>query len=100
MNTAMAIVQGTIKDDGTVELKEKISLPPGPVEVTVVPLPELPKDDPFWESMRAIWAGQKARGHVPRTKEEIDADIGALRGEWEQQQRAIERLQKQCWQEQ
>ena len=33
--------------------------------------------------MEAIWAGQKARGHVPRSAEEVEAERRALRDEFE-----------------
>ena len=55
-----------LKPDGTLELDERPNLPAGRVQVIMVPLPELPKDDPFWQRMEAMWAAQKARGHVPR----------------------------------
>jgi hypothetical protein len=48
-------------------------------------LPQLPKDDPFWQMMEGIWAAQKARGHVPRTKAEIDAEVRVLRDEAEEE---------------
>ncbi|HQU43491.1 MAG: hypothetical protein B7Z73_10245, partial [Planctomycetia bacterium 21-64-5] len=46
--------------------------------------------------MQAIWDGQKARGHVPRTKEQIDAELNALRDEAEEEMRQVERLQEEC----
>lgn len=41
--------------------------------------------DAFLELMEGIWAAQKARGHVPRTKEEIDAQIQKGRDESEEE---------------
>ena len=38
MNLDTAIVQGTLKDDGTLELDEKPPLAPGRVQVTILPL--------------------------------------------------------------
>ena len=75
------VVEGTLKSDGSLELDAKLTLPPGRVQLVVQPLPELPQDDPFWQMMQGIWAAQKARGHVPRSKEEIDAEINAMREE-------------------
>jgi hypothetical protein len=46
--------------------------------------------------MQRIWADQKARGHVPRTKEEIDAEIIQLRAEAEEELQAAERLHEDC----
>ncbi|HEY7154129.1 MAG TPA: hypothetical protein VH575_09255 [Gemmataceae bacterium] len=91
--TNAVVIQGIVNPDGTLELEEKITLPAGRVQVTVTPLVELPKDDPFWQMMRSIWAGQKARGHVPRRTEEVEAERAALREEWEERMRKIEQIQ-------
>jgi hypothetical protein len=88
------VLQGVVKPDGTLELPEKITLPVGPVQVAVTPLPELPKDDPFWQMMQRIWDGQKARGHVPRPAEEVEAERRALREEWEERMQTIEHIQQ------
>jgi hypothetical protein len=88
------VVEGTLKPDGSLELDSKLDLPPGRVQLIVQPLPELPKDDPFWQMMDGIWAAQKARGHVPRTKEEIDAEIRVMREEAEEEMQEVERLQE------
>ena len=87
------IVQGTLKPDGTLELDERVNLAPGRVQVTMVPVPELPQNDPFWQRMQAIWADQKRRGHVARSVEEIEAERRLLREEWEERMRRIERIQ-------
>ena len=42
--------------------------------------------------MQKVWAAQDARGYVPRTREEVDAEINALRDEAEEEMQAIERL--------
>ncbi len=83
MNASHVILEGTLRPDGTLELDERLKLPAGRVQVIVQPLPQLPPDDPFWQRMQAIWAGQKARGHTPRSREQIDAEIRALRDEWD-----------------
>jgi hypothetical protein len=94
MGRVSTVVQGTLKPDGTLELDEKVNLPPGRVQVLVLqPVPTDPKD-PFWERMEAIWAAQKARGHVPRSAEEIEAERTAMREEWEQHQRALEQIHR------
>jgi hypothetical protein len=87
------VVTGVVRPDGTLELEGKVPLPAGRVQVTVQPLPELPADDPFWQRMQAIWNEQKARGHVPRSAEEVEAERAAVRDEWEERQQEIERLQ-------
>lgn len=62
--------------------------------VIVQSLPALPAGDPFWDMMQSIWAGQKARGHVPRSVEEVEAERREMREGWEERQQAIERLQE------
>jgi hypothetical protein len=48
--------------------------------------------------MEEIWAGQRARGHLPRSKAEIDAEIGSLRDEAEEEMLAVERIHAECQQ--
>lgn len=55
--------------------------------------PTRPADD-LMTRMKAVWAAQKARGHVPRTREEIDAEINAMRDEAEEEMQVIEQLQE------
>jgi hypothetical protein len=81
MSTSPVAVEATLKPDGTLQLDEKLTLPAGRVRIVVQPLPELPGDDPFWQMMKSIWAGQKARGQVPRTREEIDAELEEMDSE-------------------
>lgn len=92
MSTPIAVVAGTIKPDGTLELQEKVDLPAGKVQVTMVPLPELPQDDPFWQLMQGLWAGQKARGQVPRDAEDVQAERQAVRDEWDERMSRISRV--------
>jgi hypothetical protein len=46
--------------------------------------------------MESIWADQRASGRPPRTREEIDAEIEAMRNEAEEEMQAVERLQEDC----
>lgn len=91
-------VQGNVQADGTLVLDRRLELPAGPVRVTVQPVPASAGANlvRFQAMMEEIWAGQKARGHVPRTKEEIDADIQQLREEAEEELQAAERLHDEC----
>ncbi len=84
-------VGGTLKLDGTLELDRKPELAPGRVQVMLEPLPDLPSEDPFWQRMRTIWEGQKARGFVPRSVEEVEAERRQVREEWDERMRRIER---------
>ena len=82
METAY-IVTGTLTDDHTVTLDEALPLAQGKVRLSVEPLPvDPPAKRPHDEVIAEIWARQKARGHQPRTREEIDAYIQAERDSW------------------
>jgi hypothetical protein len=96
MSTPIAVVEGTIRPDGTLELLEKVNLPAGKVQVTLVPVPELSPADPFWRLMQGIWAGQKARGHVPRSAEDVEAERRAVRDEWDERMARISRIQQEA----
>jgi hypothetical protein len=96
MVTPVVELQGTLQADGTLVLDEKPNLPPGRVRVRVQPLLDYTQTD-IWQLLERIHAEQRARGFVPRTKEEIDADIAAARQEDEERMLEIERLQEECW---
>jgi hypothetical protein len=96
MDSPVVTVEGIVKPDGTVEIHEKVDLPAGKVQVTLVPLPESPEDDPFWKRMQVIWEGQKARGHVPRSVEEVVSERRALRQDMEDEIQEAIRLQEEC----
>lgn len=96
MNEMPVTIQGTIRPDGQLELDRPLPLPAGRVQVTVQPLPAPAEPDRFWKMMEGIWTDLQAGGHQPRTREEIDADIKALRDEAEEEMQAIERLHEEC----
>jgi hypothetical protein len=85
-----------VRADGSLELDDRVAMPEGRVLVTVRPVVQPASDDPFWQRMEQIWAGQRARGHVPRTKEQIDADLRELRDDAEVEMQATERLHEEC----
>ena len=89
-------LQGTIRADGSLELDDPVAMPEGRVLVTVRPVVQPESNDPFWPRMEQVWAGQRARGHVPRTKEQIDAELRELRDDAEDEMRATERLHDEC----
>jgi hypothetical protein len=93
MSVPTVTLEAVVKPDGTLELGERIALPPGRVQVTIVPIPELPANDPFWQRMQALWAAQRARGHVPRSAQEVEQERQAVRDEWEDRMRRIEQIQ-------
>ena len=96
MDLPEVVIEGTLKPDGTLELDQKPNLAPGRVRVTVLPLPAFPEDDPFWQRMRALWAGQTARGLVPRSAEEVEAERRQVREEWDQRMYRIEGVRAQA----
>src|ERR1700693_1115043 len=77
-------VQGTINPDGTLECVNPLPLPRGRVLGIAAALPEPDADDPIWKRMQAIWNDQKAHGHAPRDIEEVEAEGGAVRAEWDE----------------
>jgi hypothetical protein len=96
MSTGAVVIEGTLRPDGTLELNQKVDLPAGRVHVTIAPVANQPEPEQFWTMMKGIWAAQQARGHVARAREEIDADINALREEADEEMEAVERLQEEC----
>ena len=70
-------VTGVLTDDRHVTLDRAIPLTGGKVRVTVEPIPTKPMADlaAFENDLRER---QQARGHVPPTKDEIDAYLDAL----------------------
>jgi hypothetical protein len=96
MNAGTIVVEGTVQPDGTLEVTQKVDLPAGRVHVTVQPVVVPVQPDRFWKMMESIWTAQRASGRIPRTREEIDADLDALRNEAEDEMQAIESLQEEC----
>ncbi len=94
MSLTEVVVQGNLDAEGVVHLDETPNLPPG--RVTVVLRPEVPlsADDPFWQLLQEIWADQRARGHVPRRAEEVEAEREQVRQDWEQRMAEIDRIQE------
>jgi len=84
MATTVLEMLGTVRSDGTLDLDHKVPVPPGRVRVRVetVELPAPPAQGlvQFVQSLRQEMA---AAGHQFRTKEEINAEIDVMRGEWD-----------------
>jgi hypothetical protein len=81
MTITSIIVEATLQPDGvTLQLEEKLTLPPGRVTLTVQP--KVPKTGPtMLEVLDRIQGDQKRRGHRPMTEEEMAAEIAQLRSE-------------------
>jgi len=95
MSQTAVVVQGIVKADGTLELAEKLNVPAGRVQVVIQPLPDV-SSDTFLQRMETIWAGQLARGHVPRSVEEIEAERRAIREEMDEEIQQAIQLQEEC----
>jgi hypothetical protein len=91
MTTNAVEVQGTLREDGTLVLDDKPNLPAGRVKVTVQSIPDYTQTD-ICQFFERLWAEQRARGHVPRTREEIDAELEAARQEDEERMQELERI--------
>lgn len=83
MPSNTVITKGEIRPDGSLDIHEPLSLPPGEVEVAVTPIPSAVPGS-VWDRLDAIWQSQRARGHHPRSTGEIESEIESLRGEWDQ----------------
>lgn len=81
MQTAY-IVTGTLIDEHTVKLDEALPLAQTKVRLSVEPLVPAPKR-PHDEVVAEIWERQKARGHQPPTRAEVDAHLQAERESWD-----------------
>jgi hypothetical protein len=93
MTSNIVQVEATLRPDGTLVLDSRPDLPPGRVRVTLQGVEE---QADVIEVLRRIHAEQAARGHAPRTREQIDADIASMRQEDEDRLRQIERLHEEC----
>lgn len=89
-------VFGTLQADGTLVLDEKPNLPAGRVRVVLQTLCGPPSGTDAWAALQAIWAERQRLGLQPRTAEEIDAALSAMRDEWESHQRALEQIQEEA----
>jgi hypothetical protein len=96
MNGTPLTVLGTIGPNGQLELDQPLPQLAGRVQVTVEPLPISCEPDRFWKMMANIWSDLRASGRQPRTREEIDEEVKALREEAEEEMQAIERLHEAC----
>jgi hypothetical protein len=95
MSLNTAVVQGTLKDDGTLELDEKPPPTPGRVQVAILPIPNPGVARPrgtVLDVLDEIHVAQEARGCRGRSIEETEADEadrGAELKDYEKRWRAI-----------
>jgi hypothetical protein len=94
MNTQSLVLHGQIRPDGTLQVEEKVDLPPGPVAVTVQTVLTATRK-PTLQVLQEIWATREAQGMIGRTAEDIDAEINAMRDEDDSRMHEIESIQEQ-----
>jgi hypothetical protein len=79
MSTRQIVIRGTLTSDGSLELAERPSLPPGPVEVVIRSLPADTVSEDFLQYLQRARTDLEAADAGFRTKEEIDAELEELR---------------------
>ena len=85
MSLTEITAQGTLKPDGTLELDQTLSLPPGRVQVTVKPMTATPTGSRgLVEVMDEIGQSQRARGYPGPTPQEVQAKDRARQQEDEE----------------
>lgn len=87
------VLHGQVRPDGTLQVEEKVGLPPGPVSVTVQTVVSGHRKGTL-QVLEEIWAERAARGMVARSKEEVDAEINAMREEDEARMRDIDAIEQ------
>ena len=82
MNPGEVIVEGVVRPDGALEVRERIRLAPGPVLVIIQPLPAAaPPRENWWQYLQRARAEAEAEGGPFRSEEEIEAARAAFREE-------------------
>ena len=75
------VVTGTLTDGQTVTLDESVPVSGERVRLTIEPI-SLHARSSYREAMAAIRERQKARGHRPPSRSEIDARVEEERDSW------------------
>jgi hypothetical protein len=92
MSFHQVTVKGTLKPDGSLELDESPNLPPGRVEVMLRPETEPVPKEVLGSFLERLAREGPPGGRPGRTREQIDAEITALRDELEERFENIERI--------
>jgi hypothetical protein len=77
----VVIAMGSVVDAKTLKLDEALPVNAGKVRITVEML-DMPQNLPFAEFMANLRRRQQERGHVPPTREMVDARARAERDSW------------------
>ena len=89
MTTTPITVEATLQPDGlTLQLENKLALPPGRVTVTVQPT-VLRTGPTMLEVLDRIHQNQQQRGRTPMTEEEMSAEVAQMRAEDDQRKTAV-----------
>ena len=85
MATTMLETLGTIRTDGTLDLDQRVTIPPGRVKVRLESV-ERPVQaaQGLVEFVQGLRQQMTDAGHQFRTKEAIDAEMEALRNDWDE----------------
>lgn len=81
MTATEIVVGGTLRPDGTLELDEKLALPPGRVTVTLRPSPQPTAGGSWWQAMQDARKAMAAAGCPVMDDREMQAHIDWLREE-------------------
>jgi hypothetical protein len=77
------LVTGSLTDSRTIHLDEPVPVSSGKVRV-IVEVGETARKMSHQEFLTWLDERQKARGHVPRTREEVDASVRTERESWDE----------------
>jgi hypothetical protein len=90
MGVGEVVIEGTLKPDGTLELDQKPSLPPGRVKVILQPAPAgTPPQRGLADVIDEIRQGQQARGFQGRSAEELEAALNEGEEEYENRMQGL-----------
>ena len=94
MSPTEIVILGTLKPDGTLEFDQKPNLPPGRVTVRLQSLAKQPKDDPFFEMLKSIWAARAQSGLAIRSEEAIESHLRQMHDAADQETVEVARVQE------
>lgn len=75
-------INGTFTDGRTIVLDRAIVPMPGRVRVVVESIDDVTPRMTLWDFLDELGRRQSERGHVPRTREEIDRALAEERRSW------------------
>jgi len=84
--------RGLLRPDGSLEVSEKVNLPPGRVRVTVEAAPSSGRPSDIISVLERMLGRPRCARGESRTADQIDARISALRDESEEELREVEEL--------